>query len=95
MKNEVFETKELTADNGKVYSLNYNLISIDIVDENYKNSTAYGIEIEKFLDQQLKEKDFIYAISNNKQKVISLLKILSEGKVTPMSLVNVVDDYIV
>lgn len=94
MINEVFETKELTADNGKVYSLNYNLISIDIVDENYESSTAYGIEIEKFLNQQLKEKDFIYAISKNKQEVISLLKILSNGKVTPMSLVNVIDDYI-
>lgn len=92
LRNELFEKKQIRTENGDSIFLNYNLISIDITDENEKVTTAYGIEIEKYKDLNFKEKDFIYAISNEKQKVIQILKQLSKGTVTPMNLATVVDE---
>lgn len=95
MRNELIEKKQIKTENGGFIFLNYNLISVDIMDENEKVKTAYGIAIEKYEDSILKDQDYIYAISDERQKVLHILQLLSKGTVTPMSLVTVVDNLIV
>lgn len=94
MKNELIEKKRIVTESGGLFFLSYNLISIDILDENFQITTAYGVEIEKCDHSMVKEKDYIYAISNDKNEVVSILQRLSRGNVTPMSLTTVVDEMI-
>jgi len=55
---------------------------------------GYGIEVEKAIDSQVQESEAIYNISNDKSSVNSLLDKISNGKVTPTTLYDVVSDYI-
>ncbi len=55
---------------------------------------GYGIEVEKAIDSQVQESEAIYNISNDKTSVNSLLDKISNGKVTPTTLYDVVSDYI-
>ncbi len=54
----------------------------------------YGIEVEKAIGSQVQESEAIYNISNDKTSVNSLLDKISNGKVTPTTLYDVVSDYI-
>jgi len=55
---------------------------------------GYGIEVEKAINSQVQESEAIYNISNDKANVNSLLDKISNGKVTPTTLYDVVSDYI-
>lgn len=93
MKNEVIETKKVVLNNGTEIALHYNLVSIDMMIDNKKGKTpAYGIEIEKYQNGAFQEKDFVYAISKDRNKVVNILKRLSKGNVTPVCLIPIVND---
>ncbi len=57
-------------------------------------SEGYGIEVEKTNNSQVQESEAIYSISTDKTSVSSLLDKISNGKVTPTTLYDVVTDYI-
>ncbi len=66
------------------FNLSYYLIEND----------GYGIEVEKTNNSQVQESEAIYDISTDKTSVNSLLDKISNGKVTPTTLYDVVTDYI-
>ncbi len=68
----------------KDFNLSYYLIE----------NEGYGIEVEKAIGSQVQESEAIYNISNDKTSVNSLLDKISNGKVTPTTLYDVVSDYI-
>lgn len=59
-----------------------------------ENTNVYGIEVEKTEDSQVQESKAIYDISTNKSNVDSLLDKISNGRVTPTTLYDIVTDYI-
>lgn len=69
------------------FNLSYYLI------EN-ENNTGYGIEVEKISDSKIQESEAIYDISTNKEDMNHLLSKISDGKVTPTTLHDIVTDYI-
>lgn len=69
-----------------------------LVNGTYKNSQAYGIEVEK---EELKngqvvniERDSIERISNNRYKVNELLRLLHKNQASPIHLVEILGEYV-
>lgn len=72
---------------GSNFNLSYYLI------EN-ENNNGYGIEVEKIYNSKVQESKAIYDISTNKEDMNYLLNKISDGKVTPTTLYDIVTDYI-
>jgi len=53
----------------------------------------YGIQITKYLDDVI-ETDNVTGISHSKDKVIKLIKKLFQYEVTPISMVEIIDDFV-
>ena len=80
-------------DSNKEMKYSYRLIR-----ENFFDGQAYGIEVERqdFLNNKLiyVERNEIRKISNTKGKVEGLLNLLSDNKVSPIHLVDVLGSYV-
>lgn len=61
-----------------------------------ENSTniKYGIEIDKVSNNTVQESSTVYGICKEKQKVCDLLEKIANGNVTPITLNDVVNDWI-
>lgn len=59
-----------------------------------ENENRYGIEVEKIYNSKVQESKAIYDISTNKEDMNYLLNKISDGKVTPTTLYDIVTDYI-
>lgn len=59
-----------------------------------ENENRYGIEVEKISNSKVQESEAIYDISTNKEDMKNLLSKISDGKVTPTTLYDIVTDYI-
>lgn len=59
-----------------------------------ENENRYGIEVEKISNSKVQESKAIYDISTNKEDMNYLLNKISDGKVTPTTLYDIVTDYI-
>ena len=62
--------------------------------ENYSEEwqgSYYGVRITKYMDG-VTESDEVPGISTSKEKVVSILKKLYEHQVTPITLVEILDD---
>lgn len=59
-----------------------------------ENENRYGIEVEKIYNSKVQESKAIYDISTNKENMNYLLNKISDGKVTPTTLYDIVTDYI-
>ncbi|MEG1286808.1 MAG: DUF6514 family protein [Clostridium sp.] len=69
-----------------------------IIEGNYNGGEAYGIEVER---QDIKngqpinvKKDNIKLISNNRDKVYELLKLLYKNQVSPIHLIEILGEYV-
>lgn len=59
-----------------------------------ENENGYGIEVEKISNSKVQESEAIYDISTDKDDMKHLLSKISDGKVTPTTLYDIVTDYI-
>ena len=83
-------SNEVTLEDNRIMRLEYNIT------ENRNSDTDepyYGIQIAKYLDGK-KEIEEIEGISYSKDKVEAIAKILYRNTVTPISMVEIVDDLI-
>ncbi|CRZ33398.1 hypothetical protein DFR55_11940 [Herbinix hemicellulosilytica] len=83
-------SNEVTLEDNRIMRLEYNIT------ENRSSDTDepyYGILIAKYLDGS-KEVEEIEGISYSRDKVEAIAKILHRNTVTPISMVEIVDDLI-
>lgn len=56
--------------------------------------TIYGIEIAKYKEEQLIEKEQIESLSTSESRVVELIQKMARGNVTPMTLLPLADDFL-
>ena len=56
--------------------------------------TIYGIEIAKYREEQLIEKEQIESLSTSESRVVELIQKMARGNVTPMTLLPLADDFL-
>ncbi len=54
----------------------------------------YGIEITKYKQEQLIEKEQIESLSTSESRVVELIQKMARGNVTPMTLLPLADDFL-
>jgi hypothetical protein len=89
-KKELLFKNEVTLDDDRMMRLEYNLI------ENRSTNNEepyYGIQIIKYVDDNL-EMDEVSGVSYSMDKVKTITKILFQHVVTPISLVEIIDDLV-
>ena len=89
-KKELLFKNEVTLDDDRMMRLEYNLTENHMEDN---DEPYYGIQIIKYFDDNL-EMDEVSGISYSKDKVKSVTKILFQHVVTPISMVEIIDDLI-
>ena len=82
-------TNEVTLEDERVMKLDYSLT--ERITENDAKVPFYGIQITKYLDSDT-EMDEIYGISSCKEDVVTIMKKLCQFQVTPISMVEIVDE---
>jgi len=90
LQEELVETTMVEFDNGTEWVLDFYIQSLEVFDEN----SFYGIKINlSTLDGVLTESDETFAITENKNEALSMIKTFAKGKVLPISLLEIVDDW--
>lgn len=89
-KTKVLFKNEVTLDDDKKIQLEYNLTENRGLDN---GEPYYGIQIIKYGDENL-EMEEIRGVSYSKDKVKTIIQILFHHVVTPISMVEIVDDLI-
>lgn len=89
-KKELLFKNEVTLEDNRMMRLEYNLTENQSVDN---DEPYYGIQIIKYLDGNL-EMEEVRGVSYSKDKVKSITKILFQHVVTPISLVEIIDNLI-
>lgn len=89
-KMELLFMNEVALDNDRMMRLEYMLTENHSTDN---GEAYYGIQIVKYLDDGL-EVEEIGGISYSKDRVKSIIKILFQHLVTPISMVEIIDDLI-
>lgn len=85
---KVLFSNDVLLENSDIMELNYWLT------ENYsetEHSTYYGVKVTKCVNGQI-ESEEVEGISSSKDKAVAILKKLCEYKVTPISLVEILDE---
>ncbi len=90
-KLQLLFSKEVMLEDERVMKLDYSLTERIMGME--QDTPYYGVEITKFLDN-LAESDEITGISTSKEDVITILKKLCQFEVTPISMVEAVDELV-
>lgn len=91
----VLNKDELADSNSNRIELEYYKISKRSKESFTKKSNTYGIEIVKkeYLgNKKLKEKNNVYNLTNDENVIDKLLNILKNNRVTPMGLVDAMDE---
>ncbi|NLJ97068.1 MAG: hypothetical protein GX321_07910 [Clostridiales bacterium] len=83
-------SNEVTLEDNRIMKLEYNMTENIVPDS---NESYYGIQIIKIIDNNL-EREEIRGISYSKDKVEAITRILYQNVVTPISMVEIVDDLI-
>lgn len=90
-QSQLLFSNEVTLEDERVMKLDYTLTERLSVAE--KNTPYYGVQVTKYLDSTT-ESDEIAGISTSKEDVISIIKKLFQFQVTPISMVEIVDELI-
>lgn len=83
-------SNEITLENERKMKLRYFLIERVLPAE---QKPIYGVKIEKYLDGAV-ESDEVTGVSDSKEIVLSIIKKLFQYEVTPISMVEIIDDMI-
>lgn len=89
-KVKLLYSKEVTLEDNRVMKLEYNITENQNTDT---DEPYYGIQIVKYLGEN-RETEEIEGISYSREKVEAIVKILFQNIVTPISMVEIVDDII-
>lgn len=89
-KKELLFWNELTLEDDRMMRLEYSLTENHSVDN---EEPYYGIQIIKYIGDNL-ETEEVEGVSYSKDKVKSITKILYQYTVTPISMVEIIDDLI-
>ena len=84
-------SNEVLLEDARVMKLDYS-ITEKILEEDQK-TPFYGVKITKYLDNRI-ETDEVIGISASRDVMISMIKRLCQFEVTPISMVEVIDDMI-
>lgn len=84
-------SNEVLLEDARVMKLDYSLT--ERVFETNQDTPFYGVKITKRLDD-IVEADEITGISTSKDVVVSIIKKLCQHEVTPISMVEIVDDLV-
>lgn len=84
-------SNEVMLEDARVMKLDYSLMEKN--SEEDQKTLYYGVKITKYLDDSI-ESDEIDGISASKDSVVSIIKKLCQFEVTPISMVEIVDDLV-
>lgn len=84
-------SNEVLLEDARVMKLDYSLMEKNS-EENQK-TPYYGVKITKYLDNSI-ESDEISGISSSKDSMVSIIKKLCQYEVTPISMVEIVDELV-
>ena len=88
LKEEIIETTTIEFDNGSTWALEFILQSAE------EDISLFGVKINRLtLDGELVESDETFATTEKKEEALAMLKAFAKGKVLPMSLLYMVDDW--
>lgn len=88
---ELLFSSEVTLEDSRRMKLDYSLMEIE--SEEDQATPYYGIHISKYLGDTV-EADEIQGISYSKDKVVSMIRKLFQYEVTPISMVEIVDEMV-
>ena len=88
---QVLFCNEVLLEDARVMKLDYSLIEKN--SEENLNTSLYGIRITKHLDN-LVEADEVNGISTSRDMVVSIIKKLCQFQVSPISMVEIVDELV-
>jgi len=90
LQDERIETTTVTFDNGTEWTLDFYLQSL----KGLGGDNFYGIKISRStLEGVLTESDETFAATENKDEALVMIKAFAKGKVLPISLLEIVDDW--
>ena len=89
-KMELLFRNEVTLENDRIMRLEYNITENHCTDN---GDPYYGIQIIKHIDDNL-EMEEVKGVSCSKDKVKSMIYILFQHVVTPISMIEIIDDLI-
>lgn len=87
------ERKTIFCEDGKKYTLEYSVVE-DYLDFQRERLKMYGIRINKFLGNKLLECKEIKNITSKSIEIKRLFMLLSVHTVTPITLSDVLEDYL-
>lgn len=89
-KSNVLFKNEVTLEDSRVMRLEYNITENRLANS---EKSYYGIQIVKYLDGNL-EMEEVEGISYSREKVETITRILFQNLVTPISMIEIIDDLI-
>lgn len=87
---ELLFSNEIILEDSRKMKLDYRLTETES-EENHK--PYYGIHITKYLDNAV-ESDEVRGISDSRDTVVSMIKKLFQYEVTPISMIEIIDDLV-
>ncbi|HWT76485.1 MAG TPA: DUF6514 family protein [Mobilitalea sp.] len=89
-KLQLLFSNEVLLEDARVMKLDYSLTEKASEEE---KTPYYGVKITKYLENLI-ESDEVTGISESKDAVVSIIKKLCQFEVTPISMVEIVDDMV-
>lgn len=89
-KSNVLFKNEVNLEDSRVMRLEYNITENRLANS---EKSYYGIQIVKYLDGNL-EMEEVEGISYSREKVETITRILFQNLVTPISMIEIIDDLI-
>lgn len=83
-------SNEVLLEDARAMKLDYSLTEKNSEEE---KTPYYGVKITKYLDDSV-ESDEITGISSSKDTMVSIIKKLCQYEVTPISMVEILDDLV-
>ncbi len=84
-------SNEVMLEDARVMKLDYSLIEKNAEQE--EETSLFGVRITKHLDNLI-ESDEVTGISTSKEAVVNIIKKLCQFEVTPISMVEILDDMV-
>lgn len=88
---ELLFSSEVILEDNRCMKLNYSLLATN--KEEGAGEPYYGISISKYLDNTV-ETEEVEGISYSREAVVSMIKTLYRNEVTPISMIEIVDDLV-